>query len=379
MKSRPIGAVCAFFIAFGCNVASAGTFSISPPLGSQHSNALGLAVNPLNGNVFLTTLSYAADGGEDNLWEFTQTGTLVNSTRAAFDTGTDGNLGPLVMDNSGNLLTHGVNWDRNGTNPQSFIIDMAPSGATNSILFSASHYVTGGSGLSYDPSLDHLYLSSYADEEVFIVDRSGTLLESFSIGVGARDIVFDPFSGSVFAVTDNKHLKEYARNSSGAYVLVQTYDLASVGIVRTVLAIDVNRNTGLFYAQENNERVVEFDKNSLEPIPVLDVKIDIKPGSTKNPINLRSKGKIPVAILTTDDFDATTVDPGSVLFADAPPLRWAVEDVDSDTDWDLVLKFKTQETDIACGDTEATLTGKTMDGVDIAGTDTLRTAGCKKK
>ena len=69
----------------------------------------------------------------------------------------------------------------------------------------------------------------------------------------------------------------------------------------------------------------------------------------------------------------------SRLTISAPPLRWAVEDVDSDTDWDLVLKFKTQETDIACGDTEATLTGKTMDGVDIAGTDTLRTAGCKKK
>ena len=44
------------------------------------------------------------------------------------------------------------------------------------------------------------------------------------------------------------------------------------------------------------------------------VEIDIKPGSDPNSINLRSKGVIPVAILTTEDFDATTVDPLSVEF-----------------------------------------------------------------
>jgi hypothetical protein len=40
-------------------------------------------------------------------------------------------------------------------------------------------------------------------------------------------------------------------------------------------------------------------------IPVL---IDIKPGSDPNSINLGSRGTVPVAILSTQDFDATTVD-----------------------------------------------------------------------
>jgi hypothetical protein len=39
------------------------------------------------------------------------------------------------------------------------------------------------------------------------------------------------------------------------------------------------------------------------------VSIDIKPGSSPNRINPKSNGVIPVGILTTDAFDATTVDP----------------------------------------------------------------------
>lgn len=47
------------------------------------------------------------------------------------------------------------------------------------------------------------------------------------------------------------------------------------------------------------------------PEPVV---IDIKPGSDPNAINPRSKGVIPVAILTTDTFDAQSVDPSTVQF-----------------------------------------------------------------
>jgi hypothetical protein len=46
-----------------------------------------------------------------------------------------------------------------------------------------------------------------------------------------------------------------------------------------------------------------------DPLTSVAVPIDIKPGSFPNSINPQSKGVIPVAILTTDTFDATTVDP----------------------------------------------------------------------
>ena len=88
-------------------------------------------------------------------------------------------------------------------------------------------------------------------------------------------------------------------------------------------------------------------------------------------INLGSKGVVAVAVLTTDDFDASTVDPVTLLFDDAFPLRWATEDVDSDGDKDLLLLFKTQELDLDEGSTEATLAGETFAGVPIQGSDTV--------
>jgi hypothetical protein len=105
--------------------------------------------------------------------------------------------------------------------------------------------------------------------------------------------------------------------------------------------------------------------------PVLEVDIDIKPGSDPNSINLKSKGVAPVAVLTTDDFDASDVDPVTVEFAGASPLRWAMEDVDGDGDEDLLFHFKTQELDLDVTSTEATLTGATFGGQPIQGTDTV--------
>jgi hypothetical protein len=102
-----------------------------------------------------------------------------------------------------------------------------------------------------------------------------------------------------------------------------------------------------------------------------DVEIDIKPGSDPNSINLKSKGVVPVAVLTTGDFDASTVDPDTVLFADASPLRWTMKDVDGDGDLDLLFHFKTQELDLDENSTEATLTGDTTDGKHIQGTDSV--------
>ena len=107
----------------------------------------------------------------------------------------------------------------------------------------------------------------------------------------------------------------------------------------------------------------------------LHVNIDIKPGSDQNIINSRSKGVIPVAILTTESFDATTVDPDTVAFGPDgaemvhPPAH--VVDVNGDGNLDLLLHFRTQETGIQCGNTEASLLGETYDGVPIEGTDSI--------
>jgi hypothetical protein len=113
----------------------------------------------------------------------------------------------------------------------------------------------------------------------------------------------------------------------------------------------------------------------------LSVGIDIKPGSTQNRINPKSRGIIPVAILTTSTFRAWTVDPLSVRFGNASVIKilkkGLVVDIDHDGDKDLVLLFKTQDTGIQCGDNSVPLTGKTYDGQAIEGSDLITTVGCK--
>jgi len=99
----------------------------------------------------------------------------------------------------------------------------------------------------------------------------------------------------------------------------------------------------------------------IEPKPELWVAVDIKPGSCPNPLNLKSKGVLPVAILGTDDYDVTTIDPNSIGFSIGDVNVWAIrysyEDVAApvsdenecectvegpDGYTDLTLKFETQ-------------------------------------
>lgn len=107
---------------------------------------------------------------------------------------------------------------------------------------------------------------------------------------------------------------------------------------------------------------------------VMKVVIDIKPDSFPNSINLKSKGNVPVAILSDSAFDATTVDPDTVVFAGALPLPIgeSPEDVNGDGLLDVILHFKTQGLDIQPGDTEDCLNGMTFDGQEFKGCDSIR-------
>lgn len=117
------------------------------------------------------------------------------------------------------------------------------------------------------------------------------------------------------------------------------------------------------------------------PGNVLNIQIDIKPGSFPNSINPGNKGVIPVAILTTSTFNATLVDPLSVRFGPGGATEihntGHIEDVNGDGKNDLVLHFDTQSSGIHCGDTSASLTGQTFGGQAIKGSDSIVTVGCK--
>lgn len=111
------------------------------------------------------------------------------------------------------------------------------------------------------------------------------------------------------------------------------------------------------------------------------VKVDVGPGNEKNKINLRSKGNIAVAILSTRNFDATQVDWETVTFgpreATERHQRIHLRDVGKDGDMDAVLHFKIRKTGIRCHDKQVTLTGETFDGQAFTGTDAIRVVKCR--
>jgi hypothetical protein len=116
-------------------------------------------------------------------------------------------------------------------------------------------------------------------------------------------------------------------------------------------------------------------------VPLLTVAVDIKPGHSPNYLDLKRSKMLPVAILTTATFDATTVDPAMVLFGatgvEASPTRYVRRDVDGDGKVDTLLFFNTKDTSLTCSDDSATVSGETFDGQAFEGTDTVQVVRCK--
>jgi hypothetical protein len=113
-----------------------------------------------------------------------------------------------------------------------------------------------------------------------------------------------------------------------------------------------------------------------EGICTIMVDIDIKPGSDPNPIKQGSNGLVPVAILSSDVFDATQVDPTTVSLAGAGVAVRGKgksmaheEDVNGDGLVDLVVQVETQGLDDLGDGGTVELTGTTFGGEDIVGYD----------
>lgn len=118
---------------------------------------------------------------------------------------------------------------------------------------------------------------------------------------------------------------------------------------------------------------------AIELVPaLLHVDADIRPGTDVNPVNPMSRGIIPVAILGSERFDVTEIDRATLAFGPDNaeplfPLRESYRDVNRDGFVDLVSHFRTEETGIAPGDTEACLSGETLDATPFQGCDAIRT------
>jgi hypothetical protein len=222
-------------------------------------------------------------------------------------------------------------------------------------------------GLAYDPSDDTLWISGDEEDTVFHYTTAGGTIGSFE-------------------TPDNRENSGIA--NAGTTLWLALFSSIN-GAPRDIVQVDkMGVPTGLsFNVGDYGPEDLELDKVTFSPgcvlwsnsfggdltgtilrafevpCPVIEVYVDIKPGSCPNPLNTKSKGVLPVAICGTEDFDVTTIDPATVQLEGVSPIRWAYEDVATpfmgelcdcheltgDGILDMTFKFDTQEIVAALG------------------------------
>lgn len=168
------------------------------------------------------------------------------------------------------------------------------------------------------------------------------------------------------------HIIAYADNTNIDVFNSQTGVHVASGVLNGGESVEANPGNGLW-------RIISSDYVSaysgwgqwnaeFAPVEFADVlqkrvSIDIKPRSCPNPLNMKSKGLVPVAILGTDELDVKQINPATIVLGregievGVELLRWAYEDVATlfkgelcdchtlgpDSYLDLTVKFSTAE------------------------------------
>ena len=86
-------------------------------------------------------------------------------------------------------------------------------------------------------------------------------------------------------------------------------------------------------------------KQARDSEPIIDVDIDVRPNNARNQVNLKSNMPVPIAILSTEDLDATQVDIDTITLNGVSTEldRTRVNDVNGDGIADLVVYYRARD------------------------------------
>ena len=170
---------------------------------------------------------------------------------------------------------------------------------------------------------------------------------------------------------------EYSTDSGTTWTDIVASTAASADSYAWTVPNEPSSNCLVKISDTSNPDINDTSDNTFT-ISRLQVSLDIKPGSSTNPLNVKSNGVLPAAVLGSQDFDVESIDPSTLTLEGVPPLRWTIEEVEvADGYNDLSLKFDTQELVAALGEVDdgeiviLTLTGILTDGTQIEGNDSI--------
>ncbi|UCG46353.1 MAG: hypothetical protein JSU94_12690 [Phycisphaerales bacterium] len=312
-----------------------GTLDIEGPIGESVHVYSGGTVNLLSGGSIADTL-WAWSGSTVNIKAGTigGLGVAVSTGATVTVTGTDFAVTNGIIDESGTKFT---------------IIDIySPAVLT---------------GL-YEGGVEAINLSFYSDPgvEIFLAAPTGQPGENTppvadagaDLTVFTKDIASTVIAGSATDADEGDSLLYRWVEGEVEFTL-----WAPVGAngeapldLGTILPefLGVGVHTLTLEVTDNKDTVSDEVVLTIEIAPV---SIDIKPGSYPNTVNLGSFGVVPVAILSTAEFDATVLPPENVYLAGAGvavrgkgnKCLATEEDVNGDGLIDLVVKVETENLD----------------------------------
>lgn len=249
-------------------------------------------------------------------------------------------------------------------------------------------------GLTPDASATLVVSNGSADDEIFgravldvrftdnvVFNGDGADLVVFESGrpEAFEVAVFDPSTGAFTAPLRFDPVPSGLYDHCGFPVNAAQIDVGAFGIARsaTVSFVRID-NLG---TPECCEGADLADVRAIHS--AVEVKIAVKPGTFPAPINPKSEGVMPVAIFSTSSFDATSVDPATVVLGDplsdgaAAAVRGVTQDLNGDGHIDRLLFFNVGalvDAGALNGDTTRLVaTGKTFVGLSIIGGAAVRT------